>query len=358
MDIKHRHLFPGNNTSKGFFSYYAHIMPQREANRIFCLKGGPGVGKSTFMERIADHLSGEGYAIEYLHCSSDPESLDGIVIPSLYVALIDGTAPHVIDPVNPGAVDEIINLGEHWDLAGIQQHKTDIIDVNEQVGQLFRRAYRYLAAAKCLMDDALALYTAESVQTGAYAEADRIVKTHMSGFVPGVKPGRVRKMFVSAITPLGVVNHLGSLIGSDYSVYEVQSHWGAGITQLLLRVSEEAMMRGLYVEQYYCPMDPEQRIDHLLIPALKLAIISRNRYIDLPATPQAVVDMAQYSDASVGSDFDEREFDVLLREALFTLNRAKVTHDAMETYYIPHMDFEAVNRMREAIIQAILAYSQ
>ena len=158
--MQHRHLFPGNNTSEGFFSYYAHILPQCEANRIFCLKGGPGVGKSTFMERIANRMAGEGYMIEYLHCSSDPESLDGIVIPALRVALIDGTAPHVVDPINPGAVDEIINLGEYWDQDGIARHRDDIIAIGAQVGQLFHRAYYYLAAAKCLMDDALALYSA------------------------------------------------------------------------------------------------------------------------------------------------------------------------------------------------------
>ena len=44
-----RHMFPGGNTSQGFFSYYDYILGQEEANRIICIKGGPGVGKSTFM---------------------------------------------------------------------------------------------------------------------------------------------------------------------------------------------------------------------------------------------------------------------------------------------------------------------
>ncbi len=355
MVIKHRHLFPGNNTSMGFFSYYAHVLPQREANHIFCLKGGPGVGKSTFMQRIADRMADEGYSIEYLHCSSDPESLDGIVIPALRVALIDGTAPHIIDPINPGAVDEIVNLGEHWDLAGIKQHKSQIIAVGEQVGQLFRRAYRYLAAAKCLMDDALALYMTESIPAGVYAEADRIVKAHIPGFISGTKPGKVRKMFASAFTPLGVVSHVDTLIRGDYTVYTVESRWGAGVTQLLAHISEKAMAYGLDVEQYYCPMDPEKRIDHLIIPAIGLAIVSSNRYINVSVTAQTVIDLAQYADQAPAAEFDEREFDVMLREALFTLNRAKVTHDEIEKYYIPYMDFQAVDRKREQIIKAILA---
>ena len=52
-----------------------------------------------------------------MRCSSDNNSLDGIVIPKLKIAILDGTA-HVVDPVFPGVVDEIINLGQFWDEKG------------------------------------------------------------------------------------------------------------------------------------------------------------------------------------------------------------------------------------------------
>lgn len=118
-----RHMFPGGNTSQGFFSYYDYILSQEEANRIICIKGGPGVGKSTFMKRVGEEMLELGYDIELMHCSSDNNSLDGVVIPSLKVALLDGTAPHVVDPKNPGAVDEIINLGDFWNNEELKKHK-------------------------------------------------------------------------------------------------------------------------------------------------------------------------------------------------------------------------------------------
>ena len=94
---KIRHMFPGGNTSKGFFSFYNYIISQEEAKRIFILKGGPGVGKSTFMKKTANEMLERGYDVEFMHCSSDNNSLDGVVIPNIGVALIDGTAPHVVD---------------------------------------------------------------------------------------------------------------------------------------------------------------------------------------------------------------------------------------------------------------------
>ncbi|NLL04572.1 MAG: ATPase [Clostridiaceae bacterium] len=91
---KIRHMFLGGNTSQGFFSYYDYILSQEEATRIICIKGGPGVGKSTFMKKIGKEMEDRGYDVEYMHCSSDNNSIDGVVIPAIKVALLDGTAPH------------------------------------------------------------------------------------------------------------------------------------------------------------------------------------------------------------------------------------------------------------------------
>ena len=52
MTGKIRKMFPGGNTANGFYSFFDYIIPQ-DVNRIFCLKGGPGVGKSSFMKKIS-----------------------------------------------------------------------------------------------------------------------------------------------------------------------------------------------------------------------------------------------------------------------------------------------------------------
>ena len=45
------------------------------------------------MKEIAQCFLDRDYDIEYHWCSSDPESLDGIVIGSHQAAVLDGTAP-------------------------------------------------------------------------------------------------------------------------------------------------------------------------------------------------------------------------------------------------------------------------
>jgi Mrp family chromosome partitioning ATPase len=59
-----RRLFAGGNTSQGFYSLFHHILPQEDAARIFVVKGGPGVGKSTFMAKTADTLIDMGFDVD------------------------------------------------------------------------------------------------------------------------------------------------------------------------------------------------------------------------------------------------------------------------------------------------------
>lgn len=98
-----RNIFPGGNTPQGFYSYYNDILPQRKAEKIFCIKGGPGTGKSTLMKEVGNHFAEQGEDVDFLWCSSDPDSLDGIVLKKRRIALLDGRRP-CGGPQNPGAV--------------------------------------------------------------------------------------------------------------------------------------------------------------------------------------------------------------------------------------------------------------
>ncbi|MDH7479052.1 MAG: hypothetical protein QHH02_03495, partial [Syntrophomonadaceae bacterium] len=107
-----KNLYPGGNTALGFYSLFESAL--EGMRRIIIIKGGPGTGKSTLIRSIGMAMVDRGYNVEFLHCASDNQSLDGVIIPAGKVAVVDGTAPHVLDPRYPGAVDEIVNLGDHW----------------------------------------------------------------------------------------------------------------------------------------------------------------------------------------------------------------------------------------------------
>jgi hypothetical protein len=355
---KVKHLFPGGNTSLGFFSYYGNIITQEDADRFIVIKGGPGVGKSTFMKRIGEEMLKKGYDVEFLHCSSDNNSLDGVKVPELKVAIIDGTAPHVVDPKSPGAVDEILNFGEFWNEDGIRVHKNNIIKTNKEIGNIFLRAYKYLRAAYSVYEDSAAIYGEALYKGELNLTASTLIEELFEGKCISKEEGKQRCLFASAITPNGFCNYLDSLLSAE-KVYEIKGGMGTGEKLILEKIKTAAVERGLNIEAYYCALNP-YKLEHLIIPELNTAFTTTNSYHSSGCKKYTSIDIQQYMDSQKLAYYKDDlyqnsiETDNLLSIALSTISRAKKLHDELETYYIPNIDFEAINRCFEKTMARLL----
>jgi len=353
-----RRVFLGGNTSLGFYSYYDYILGQEEAARIFVIKGGPGAGKSTFMKKIGMEMAERGYDIEFIHCSSDSNSLDGMVIPALKVALLDGTAPHVVDPKNPGAVDEIINLGDFWDETGLREHKEEILRANREKSGQFSRAYRYIKAAAILHEDSAVIYGRAVDAAKINMLAEQLVSETFKYAGISDKEGKQRHLFASAITPNGLKNFLETILDTG-RVYAIKGKQGTGTERILEKLRTAAVERGYYTESYYCALNPK-KLEHLVIPELDVSFTTVNEYHDAGVDKDRVIDLDELMDSSLLKnysdvlDYNKREFDSLLWKAVDTIKKAKAIHERLEEYYIKNMDFEAVARCRESILARIL----
>jgi len=355
---KTRHMFAGGNTAEGFFSYYDHILPQDKAERIIILKGGPGVGKSTFMKKIASQMMKEGYDVEYMHCSSDPDSLDGVVFPQKNTAIVDGTAPHIVDPKNPGAVDEIINLGEFWEHNGFSANKENILNINRKKGVAYQRAYRYISAAYAIYRDNEALY-GMAVHSG---KANMIISQVVSDIFCGIDvsevTGRQRRLFASAITPKGFVNHLSSLITTGRIII-LKGEPGTGTERLIERVAAAAAERGIDTETYYCALNPNKP-EHVVIPELDVSITTMNPPHIVENIKGEEINFNDFVDNAVlepyrsDIEFNRNESGRLLDKAVQTLKQAKEYHGDLESYYIPNMNFDSVQKCQEAVLESLL----
>ena len=70
-------FFLGANSGEGFQNFFPQLVDMEETHDLMILKGGPGVGKATFMREVGRTMEQAGTAVEYLRCSGDPDSLDG-----------------------------------------------------------------------------------------------------------------------------------------------------------------------------------------------------------------------------------------------------------------------------------------
>ena len=352
-----RNYFPGGNTSRGFYSYYQYIQEQKEANQIVCIKGGPGTGKSTFMRTIAEHFLEKGEDVDFFWCSSDPGSIDGILLKQRKTAFLDGTSPHITDPVTPGAVDTIIHLGEWWNEKELKQKKNHILKSNDTIKCWFSNAYNCLKAANEMRVMMKNIYQGAICAGEVYKTTADIIRKEFACNPVSLSLGKCKKYFATAITPLGIVNHMPSLIKSYKKIYCLNSAPGIETADILKMISDSVVHRGISVEEFYCPMDPENNIEHLLIPEMEMAFITLNDFHDMDmwecSAATNVIEMREFIDwnsvdkYSSAIRFAEEESERLINKAIMYLKKAKQEHDVLEGYYVPNMDFEKISELAD-----------
>ena len=260
-----------------------------------------------------------------------------------------------MDPKNPGAVDEILNLGEYWSEQELVKDKHDIINLNKQIKMRFSSAYRYLASAKEIQDDMEAI-----IGEGVNKERLNKLKAALRyEFVDGAnsisKSGNTRHLFDSAITPDGLVDYIESIIQSSYICYCLKEGVGTASTDILSFLASEYNMKGYDVELYHQPLNPE-RLQTLVVEGFKIAVTVNPKmeaYAYKTVDLNAIIDKSKYEDKAELLSKDREVYEKLLEEGINRIKTAKLLHDDMEKNYAGRMDFDAVTELRKRTVERI-----
>ena len=295
--------FLGGNTAEGFYSLYGGF-PHRADAFLHILKGGPGTGKSTLLRAIAREADRRGMEVERVLCSGDPDSLDGVYLPALGLAWVDGTAPHVIEPELFGANGDYVNLGAFFSAPFSSVEKKELRTLQTAYKACYRRAYALLAA--CPRDN-----------ERTHCCSDEQLRDTLSALPAQEKQGRMARRFASAITCKGLLRLPPA--SADYAV-------SAAPAAALPAAAEEAQRRGWDVILCPSPLFPDEA-EALLLPEKKLAFTA------VPDSEQA--DQSQ------------------LEKAVEALREAKGLHDELEALYRPHMDFQGLTAYTEALLKKL-----
>lgn len=345
------HYFAGNNTSRGFFSYFDYLINPWEAERIYILKGGPGTGKSSFMKKISTALK-KDHPIEYIHCSSDNDSLDAIVIEDLKVVFVDGTAPHTIDPVLPGAVDEIINLGIYLDKKYLQEHKDEIIEINRTKSNLYKSSYTYFKGAGLVQDEINSIYDRYTDENKFKMMCKEITEKIFTDTSKTSNLGKIRKLFLEAYTSDGYISHTDSFCDGR-KVWAIVGENINYASRLLEEILNEALKRDYIAEAFYNPLHPE-KLQHLFLPELNLFLKTADNHIN--NSYDEVINLHTIMDIDTVITFnsdiasDILMLNMLTNHGLERLGKAKKEHEKLEEIYKNAMDFKGVDECYDEII--------
>lgn len=356
---KINNYFPGGNTAIGFYSFYQYL--PYKTDKTFILKGGPGTGKSTLMKKIGYEMTDHGYDIEFHWCSSDNNSLDGVVIPALRAAVHDGTAPHLIDPINPGAVEEIVNLGEFWDSEHLFKHRQEIIRTNQLIKDNFEKVYRYLKAASIICNEWESYYI-ERLDITRVNQKTAALTSQLLGEKSFTASTRERHLFASAITPGGYVNHFENLTSDLDQRYLIKGQPGTGKSTLIKKVGDALFHNGYEIIYFHSALNPE-KIEGIIVPEKKLSIVNAAPPHNFKATKDGdqIIDMNSCVNMAAVRQFSEEIkkvenlFQQIMNQAYLYLKEAKSAHDQLEEFYVAAMDFNGVEAKRRFLIKEILA---
>ena len=351
-------FFLGANSPLGFYSLYDHLIDLKQANAIYILKGGPGCGKSTLMRRVAARAEEMGKQVEYIHCSADPNSLDGILLHGTKTAIVDGTAPHIIEPHYPGVIEHYVNLGDSYDRAGLRNIRQEIVGCMEGYSDCYKRAYRCLDAAAAIGEDVRSALIHQALKEKATKRSHGILSREAKNTGNGT--GRVTQRFLGAITHQGPLTYYSTAFVLCKRVYFLVDSYGLS-HQMLSPLLAGLTQSGYDVIACPSPMAPD-RLEHLIVPELSLAFLSVPPGHSLHKRPYRKIHM----DAMVDSEllrqnknrlrFSRKISAALIDEATDSLAQAKTMHDNLEALYNPHVDFEYVYRVADKLSKAILIH--
>lgn len=363
MAGKIKNYYAGGNTARGFHSLYHSNF--QGLDRLFILKGGPGTGKSSIMKKVGNEWNEKGFDIELLHCSSDTQSIDGVIIPALKIGIVDGTAPHVIEPQAPGAIEEYVNLGEAWDSKKLAKNKETILKLTNQINKAFHTAYKTFAEALKIHDEWEAIYISSMDFEGANQLTSKLINNFF-GKINLNKSAIVRHRFLGAATPNGAKDFVPNLTEEIANRYFIKGRPGSGKSTLLKKIAASAEARGLDVEIYHCGFDPNS-LDMVILRELGIAIFdSTAPHEYFPSRDgDEIIDMYKTLIAP-GTDevFEERIEEIAtayrntMKEATAHLARGKALHDELEVIYIEAMDYSVVDKIHAKIAQEINTHAK
>ena len=333
--MPNRNYFASANGTEGFTNYFSEVFGG--CRRLYVILGGPGTGKSRLLKEVA----ARGGEVERYYCSSDPESLDGVLIDG-WLGLIDGTAPHTWTSQCIGAFEQTVNLGEFWNPRQLAACRREIEALSGDKQAAYREAYAFLSA----IGEAERGIERRLCEALDYAMLRRAAARLLRG-VEGTAKGTRR---------IGLCSALGMKGAAHFDTYEqvrytVSVSDSMGTAWLLLgELDRLCLERGISTRVAPSPLFPK-RLEAIELEGAELSFFAGES--EDAITPKKFFTPEKWR--ALRTELrGTREVQARLKDyALEALSRAAAAHFALEEIYASAMDFAAKEQFTEDFCKKI-----
>lgn len=348
-------FFLGANTPSGFYSLFDELYDPEGDWAMYIIKGGPGTGKSSLMKKVASEAEKIGYVIERIYCSSDPSSLDAVIIPELKISIADGTSPHTIEPIYPAVCEQLVDLGSCWNKDKLKANTKQIKSISKENSDFHKKNVKYLKAAS-IVDKEIKLLTDSILNK---EKASRFTIRFAEKYIrqTDTDSNSVKKRFISAVTPVGIAVQYDSLFNMCDEIITIKDKTGSVSDYIIRFIDAIADKNGIDRILCMCPMNPDNKIEHIIFPNLRVGIFTSNSYHPMikknlrAVRSERFLNQDAYDTIKNKITFLNKAKMELIGESVKCLEQAKATHDMLESYYISSMNFSSVSEIRENLIK-------
>lgn len=347
--------FLAANSCEGFTSAFTGCYDAKKGWRAYIIKGGPGTGKSSFMKYLAAKADEKNIKLELCPCSSDPDSLDALILPDKKIIILDGTAPHTVDPVYPGICEEILNFGSFWNKKALADNAENIIKLTDKNKALHRAASRYIQAAGQIMTDNLKIADAGTAKEKVDSFALQLCKK----YIPkkgGSSSEQVR--YLCGTTPKGIVSFANTALAATENHIIIEDRYGIVADSIMQIIRSYALSHGYDIITIKNAFLPTRLIDHIIIPELSLSFLREYEFQHFVSDNRRIHARRFMSAKNLGKSrerirFNKKAIHELLLGAVTVLNEAKAVHDKLEDYYISAMNFDELTLFANEFAQTL-----
>lgn len=325
-------------TENGFYNGFSEVFNEQNLKRLYVIKGASGVGKSTLMRKIAAEGEKRGRSVDRIYCSSDPNSLDGVIVGD--IGVIDGTPPHAYEPKMAGAFETLVDLGQFWDKKRLEKERERLLMLGAEKKRNFERIYELTAlygkATDVIYSEKAGMYNKEKID--AYTHS--LVKRKLQKGKKGVKKQRI---FSSTLGKT-----LLPICKKQYSVGEKLGFAPLFMDSLITELEKSG------IEFFFSPELPSlRRVETVYIPSLNVVYttvqggrnINGERFLksELPREKR------------VPKDHLLTTLSVLESRIEHERNLAMQKHYDIERIYIDAMDFVLLEKYTKSLIGEIFS---
>ena len=348
--------FLGTNSSEGFVSSFDKCYSCEDNWKTFIIKGGPGTGKSSFMKSLQTYAEKEGIEYEIFPCSSDPNSLDAVIFPCKKLVVLDGTSPHIVEPVFPGCCEQILNFSDFWDRRKLEKTREEITFYTLKNRRQHRQASGYLAAAGKIIENNLSIVNQAIKKEKLDIFSKKLCKKYINK--KGEKAYEWIR-YLGGVTPFGVADYSSSAVENIKTVVPIKDDFGGVSSLVMENIRAFALSQNHQIIKVPNSFLPSKITDHIIIPKLSLSFVSITPY-QSPKTNGRIIHSSRFLDKAILNENkktikeNKKIINNIIDLGVSTLKQAKTTHDILEEYYIGAMDFKKSENLLNEFIKTNL----